>query len=308
MFRKIAQGFRLVWHFFLHTRPGQALLLLSVPAALVGIALWKPEYKPPIFDAQVHYNKESWQRVSVQAIINTADELNVPWLLVGSMPNEGTWRLHQYDPGRVIPMLVPYESREQRNNWFDDPKSTEFIEYQLEHWSYRGIGEFFLFDAQADTPVVQRMVELAVQRRLVLHARSDPAALERLFKLGPNLKILWAHAGVFTAPETVGQMLDRYPNLWIEISHRGDIAPDGKLSDKWRSLMMLYPDRFMLGSGTYSTEYWYQFRYALGRYRDWLNQLPATVAQRIAYRNGLELFDLKYEAKTGKEKDVIRFN
>jgi len=308
MIRYLVLGFRLIRHFFVYTRTGQLLLLLSVPVALIGIALWKPEYKPPIFDAQVHYNKESWQRVSVQAIMNTADELNVPWLLVGSMPNEGTWRLHQNDPGRVIPMLVPYESREQRTNWFEEPKTKEFIEHQLQHWPYRGIGEFFLFDKQAETPVVQRMVELAVQRGLILHARSDPTALERLFKLGPNLRILWAHAGVFTPPEIVGQMLDRYPNLWVEISHRGDIAPDGKLSDKWRSLMLLYPNRFMLGSGTYSTQYWYQFRYALGRYRNWLTQLPPEIAQRIAFRNGLELFDLRLPEGSGKTDSVIRFN
>lgn len=281
-------------YFFTRTRVGRAIVFLSLPLFLLVVALWKPDYEPPVFDAQVHYNQESWERVSVEAILHTAKEMNVPWLLVCSLPNEGTWRLYRADRDRVIPMMVPYRTREERYTWFNDPKTLPYIESEFGIIPYRGIGEFFLFDGQVDTPVVRGMIEIAQKRHLVLHARSDDNAIRQLFALGPDLRILWAHAGMFTPPATIGEMLGRYPRLWVEISHRGDVAPNGKLSPEWREIMLQYPDRFLLGSGTYTTEYWYQFRYYFDKYRDWLKQLPPGPAERIAFRNGLELFDLKY--------------
>jgi len=290
----LRQWAKVIGYFFVRSFVGRAIVFLSLPLFLVVVALWKPTHEPPIFDAQVHYNKESWDRVSVEAILNTAREINVPWLLVCSLPNEGTWHLYEGDRDRVIPMLVPYRTREERNTWYNDPKTLSYIESELGIVPYRGIGEFFLFDGQVDTPVVRGMVELAQKRHLVLHARSDDNAIRQLFALGPDLRILWAHAGMFTPPGTVGEMLGRYPNLWVEISHRGDVAPHGTLSPEWREIMLLYPDRFLLGSGTYTTEYWYQFRYYFDNYRSWLKQLPPGPAERIAFRNGLELFNVKY--------------
>jgi len=279
------------------TRFSRVLVFLSVPLALALFALYdlhKQVYLPPIFDAQVHYNGNSWNGVSEQAVMNTAKELNIPWLLVASTPNEGTWRLYGEDSVRVIPMLVPGFTSEDRNTWFNDPKIQDYIDRELDNHPYRGIGEFFLFDGQLDTPVVRHVVALAVERKLVLHARSDPNAIRQLFELGPSLRILWAHAGMHTSPEAIDSLLYRYPNLWLEISHRVDVAPKGKLDPAWRKLMLRYPDRFLLGSGTYNSQYWYQFREYHSRYRDWLKELPPTVAEQIAFRNGLRLFQLTY--------------
>lgn len=281
-------------YFFRQTLVGRTIVFLGLPLALLAVAFWKPAQEPPIFDAQVHYNRESWGHVSVEAILNTAKEKNVPWLLTGSLPNEGTQRLYRGDPDRVIPMMVPYRTREERETWFKDPQTLAYLQSEISLLPYRGIGEFFLFAGQADTPVVQGMVELARQRRLVLHARSDPSTIRQLFELGPDLRILWAHAGMFVSPGEVGELLGRYPRLWVEISHRGDVAPRGKLSPEWREVMLRYPDRFLLGSGTYTTEYWYQFRYSFDKYRKWLEDLPPGLAERIAFRNGLELFDINY--------------
>lgn len=286
--------FESVVRFLTRTRLRRALVILSLPAVLLYIAFWEPEYGPPIFDAQAHYNEESWRRVSVDAVLNTAEEINVPWLLVASIPNDGTWLLYHRAPERVIPMLVPAFSREDRDTWFSNEKIAAYIETELQQKPYRGIGEFFLYDGQVNTPVVRRMVKLALARDLVLHARSDPQALRQLFQLGPSLRIIWAHAGIFAQPETIGEMLDRYPGLRVDISLRNDVAPRGELAKDWRELMMRYPDRFLLGSGTYTTEYWYQFRYNLNRFRNWLKDLPPEIAEQIAYRNGARLFNLKY--------------
>jgi hypothetical protein len=291
---RIKSWLGLMGQFFTRTLIGRALVFLSLPVALVLFLFYEPRYSPPIFDAQVHYNENSWRRVSVDAVLNTAEELNVPWLLVASTPNEGTWKLQRRDPERVIPMLVPGFTREDRDTWFNNPKIQAYIEQEIRNRPYRGIGEFFLYDGQVNTPVVRRMVSLAVERNLVLHARSDPIALGQLFKLGPQVRILWAHAGVFTQPETINKVLNKHHKLWIEISHRGDIAPRGKLDPRWRELILRHPDRFILGSGTYNVEYWYQFRTFLSRYRRWLKELPPDVAEKIAFRNGLALFGITY--------------
>jgi hypothetical protein len=291
--RKLTRHYQRLAHFFMGTRAGRILVFVSLPSILLIIALWKPHYAPPIFDAQVHYNEASWFRVSVEAVLNTAEELNVPWLLVGSTPNEGTWKLYERAPQQVIPMLVPGFSRADRDNWFNNEKISAYIENELKHRPYRGIGEFFLFDGQVDTPVVRHMVELAVARDLVLHARSDPNALHQLFALNYSLRIIWAHAGMFTQPDTIADLLERYPGLWVDISLRGDVAPDGELDPRWRELFLRYPERFLVGSGTYTNEYWYQFRYNLNRYRRWLKTLPPEIAERIAYRNGVQLFGLQ---------------
>jgi len=295
--RSIIYFTHLLGRFFNQTLLGRTLVFLSLPLFLLGFALWPQDHSPPIFDMQVHYNQESWRRVSTEAILNTADELNIPWLLVGSTPNEGTLRLYREDPQRIIPMLVPQLKREDRDNWFEKTDILEYIEREIKRGVYRGIGEFFLFDGQLDTPVVRGMVKLAAEHDLILHARSDPIAIRQLFAMDSSLRILWAHAGMFTPPEQISDLLDRYPQLWVEISHRGDVAPGGKLSDKWRKVLLRHSDRFMLGSGTYSSKYWYQFRYYMGRYRDWLKDLPPQVAERIAYQNGLVLFDLQYNKR-----------
>lgn len=281
--------------FLTQNRIGRALVFVSLPLGIIWLAMWKPTHEPPIFDAQVHYNEESWQRVSVDAILNTAEEINVPWLLVGSTPNEGTWRLYRRDSDRVIPMFVPYRTRDDRETWFQDHAMLEYMEEAIEHGEYRGIGEFRLYDGQLDTPVVRRMVELAAEHELILHARTDPLAIRQLFDLEPGLRILWAHAGMFTQPDTISLLLDEYPNLWVEISHRGDVAPNGSLAPAWRKLFLRHHDRFLLGSGTYRSNFWYQFRYYMSSYREWLKELPPEISHKIAYRNGLNLFGLRHE-------------
>jgi len=296
---------KLTGGFFRRTLIGRVIVFLSLPLFILSVALWKPNTEPPIFDAQVHYNEDAWDSASVKAIMNTANAKNVPWMLVGSLPNEGTWRLYEGDPDRVIPMLVPYQTRDERDTWFNDPKSLTFIENEISSKPYRGIGEFFLFDGQVDTPVIRGMVELARKRGLVLHARSDQYAISQLFALGPDLRIIWAHGGMFTQPEIIGAMLARYPQLWVEISHRRDVAPEGKLSPAWQEIMLRYPGRFLLGSGTYTMEYWYQFRYYFDNYRDWLKQLPPYMSEQIAFRNGIELFGLQYREET-KNSSMVR--
>jgi len=289
---------KLMRDFFLRSLIGRVIVFLSLPLLILSAYLWKPNTSPPIFDAQVHYNEDVWDRASVNAILNTAKAKNVPWMLVGSLPNEGTWRLYDEAPDRIVPMMIPYHDRYERDTWFKDQKNLAYIESEINSKPYRGIGEFFLFDDQVDTPVIRGMVEIALKRKLILHARTDQYAISQLFSLGPELRIIWAHGGMFTQPEAIGSMLARFPHLWVDISHRTDVAPGGKLSPAWSEVIQQYPGRFLLGSGTYSLEYWTQFRYYFDRYRAWLKELPPYMAEQVAFRNGIELFGLPYREQS----------
>jgi hypothetical protein len=276
--------------FFMRTRTGRTLVFLSLPAVLLVIAFWEPDRAPPIFDAQVHYNEEAWPVYSSRAILGGARKHNIPWLVVSSTPNDGTFRLTEPGAVRVIPLFAPYRSAADRDNWFESTEILAMMEAAVASGRYRGIGEFHLYDGQVDTPVVRRMVALAAERDLVLSAHSDPNAIRQLYALEPRLRILWAHAGMTTSPATVGELLDRYPRLHAELSHRTDVAPRGALAPEWRELFLRHPNRFLLGSGTYNNEYWYQFRYVHARYREWLRELPPELAERIAWHNGLAFF------------------
>lgn len=264
--------------------------MVSLPLALVCLMLWRPDHQPPIFDAQVHYNQNAWKQVRVEAIVNGIRELNVRWLLVGSTPNEGTWRLASALPERVIPMWIPELAPESRDQWVDDSDQLAAMRRGLDDGRYRGVGELWLAKGDLGSVGVQQLVALARERDMVLHLRTDPEAIKGLFALEPTLKILWAHAGIYVAADEVEAMLWRYPSLWIELSHRNDATPQGRLNPEWRQLILNHPNRVLIGTGTYSADYWYQYRTILNDHRRWLGELPEEVAMQVAYLNGMALF------------------
>jgi Amidohydrolase len=144
----------------------------------------------------------------------------------------------------------------------------------------------------ADLPVPRRMIELARRHGLVLHSHSDADAIEREFGQWPGARILWAHAG-FDAPARIREMLRKYPTLWCDLAFRTDHAPNGALDSEWRALFLEFPDRFLLGTDTFTPERWPYIVENARFSRAWLAQLPAPVAERIAWRNGERLFNLQ---------------
>src|SRR5207302_7945448 len=61
----------------------------------------------PIFDAHMHYSRESWVAYPPEKIQALLDSLSVTSALVSSAPDEGTFRLKAVLGARVIPMLGP---------------------------------------------------------------------------------------------------------------------------------------------------------------------------------------------------------
>ena len=161
----------------------------------------------PIFDAHLYYNAEAAGAYPVADTLRRFRESGVATIIATSRPNDGTRALvaaAAADPGaapRVIPFLRPYRTEADRRTWFNDPAVYELIEAELaRNLDSRGIGEFHVIGRDADTPWVRRIVQLAVERGLWLHAHCDDAALEILFAHDPRIRIIWAHSGFTTPP------------------------------------------------------------------------------------------------------------
>jgi len=262
---------------------------LRAAAAALALAPLAASAEQPIFDAHLHYSSDAWQMLSPADAVAILRKAGVKGALVSSSGDDGQQRMKQLAPDLVITELRPYRSRGEIGGWMRDESVPGYLESRLKQYQYSGIGEFHLYGADADLPVPRRMVELARERGLFLHAHSDADAVERLFRQWPQARILWAHAG-FAPPEEVAAMLAKHPQLWCDLAFRTDYATGGRVDPAWRKVFLAYPDRFLLGTDTFTPERWYFVEENARWSREWLADLPAEVAARIAWNNGEALF------------------
>ena len=257
-----------------------ALALASAPLAAAEL---------PIFDAHVHYSHDAWENLPPKDAIAILRKAGLKRALVSSSGDEGTQRLVAEAPELVVPSLRPYRTRGDVSTWVRDDTVAAFLEERLSRQRYAAIGEFHLYGADADLPVPKRLVALAKQHKLVLHAHSDVDAIERLFRQYPDARILWAHSG-FERADGVRDMLRKHRNLWCDLAFRNEHGGSGKVPAEWRALFTEFPDRFMVGTDTFTPERWHYIVEHANWSRAWLADLPPPLAERIAWRNADALF------------------
>lgn len=123
-------------------------------------------------------------------------------------------------------------------------------------------------------------------------------AFERLLMHNPQAKIIWAHAGAdgtgFRTPELCRRLLERHPNLYMEIKlDPGNVGQNypmagGKIKLDWLTLLQDFPDRFIIGSDQHYPE-------PKGPQR-WqavvllFNQLPPDLRRRIGMENPVRIY------------------
>jgi len=246
-----------------------------------------------IFDTHLHYSEAAWAEYGPEDIEKLLDAAGVGKALVSSTPDEGTLRLNAHNPKRFIPELRPYHHGFNSSNWASTPEINDYLETRLAKGSYRGIGEFHLpmINAQ-DRPQLKKVAAMSATRNIPLHVHSAAGPVRELYKMNPDVRILWAHAGMVEGPKVVGEMLTEYPNLFAETSFRsGDISPDGSNIDpEWRRLFDQFPDRFMIGSDTYITERFGEYVSLIAEHRSWLKQLPPKTRRMIGFENAERVF------------------
>ncbi len=259
---------------------GGALWLAAVPVQAAEL---------PIFDAHVHYSHDAAEMMPPKEAVAILRKAGLKRALVSSSGDAGTQRLVAEAPDLIVPSLRPYRSRGEISSWVRDDSVVTFLEDRLRNARYAAVGEFHLYGADAELPVPRRLVALARQHELVLHAHSDADAIERLFQQYPQARILWAHSG-FERPESVAAMLRKHPKLWADLAFRSEHGSGGKVPDEWRALFSEFPDRFMVGTDTFTPERWFYVNEHANWSRAWLSTLPPELAERIAWRNAEALF------------------
>jgi Amidohydrolase len=275
---------------------GSLICLTSVCCALAATAVaqtsssTKPEL--PLFDAHIHYSHDAVETVPVAKVLELMRQAGVKKAMVSSSNDDGTQKLLAAAPDLIVPSLRPYRLRSDLSTWTRDTAILAHVEDRLKRYRYAAIGEFHLYGAEADLPIPRRIVQLAKDNGIILHAHSDVTAVDKIFAQNPKALVLWAHSG-FENPAVVGQMLAKYPKLWADLAYRSDMssttAAGMVLDESWRAVFMQFPDRFMVGTDTFTPERLYYIPEHAANVRRWLALLPDAVARKIAMDNALEM-------------------
>ena len=273
------------------TNAALALTALGVHGAL------RAQERLPIFDAHVHYSHDAVELVPPKQAVQILRQAGLRGVFVSSSDDEGTQELLAEAPDLIVPELRPYRTRADVSGWVRDDGIVRYLEQRLAQHRYAGIGEFHLYGADVELPVPQRMVALARERDLLLHAHSDVDAVERLFKTWPQARILWAHSG-FERPAAVREMLRKHKQLWCDLAYRTDQASSNKVDAAWREAFTEFPERFMVGTDTFTPERWHYIAPHAEFSRGWLADLPAPVAAAIGWRNADGLLRAAWQKKT----------
>jgi hypothetical protein len=258
-------------------------MLLALVAAPAGAA------ELPIIDAHIHYSHDAWDGTPPKEAIAILRKAGLKKALVSSSPNEGTQKLMAEAPDLIVPGLRPYRQRGDVSTWTKDPEALRYVEAQLPKARWVSIGEFHVNGADADLPIPRRIVALARQHGLFLQAHSDAEAVERIFKQDAGARVLWAHAG-FAPPEKVREMMRRYGGLWADLAIRSEVGSGGRVNPEWRQAFTEFPDRFLLGTDTWTPGRWNDIVSTAATERAWLADLPTDLAEKIAWKNAEALF------------------
>jgi hypothetical protein len=282
----------------------RGLIATLAGCALAAFAQAEP-YRGPLFDAHLHYNVEATAVYPVEDVLARMQRAGVRAIVANSRPNDGTKSLAAAKAQAaaagvtVVPFIRLYRNRADYTGWFGDETIYAMVLSELERGTaagpYRGIGEFHLYDsANANGTVAKKLMQLAQARQLVVLAHVDDTAIDLLMAHAPETRVIWAHTGIGgVAPERVRALLDRYPTLMGELSYRpGLTAGDGRLSPEWKGMLTAFPERFLVGSDTWINGRWSAYEELMRAARLWLGDLPPAAAERIAWRNGAQMFGI----------------
>jgi hypothetical protein len=223
------------------------LAAVSSPAKAVDLL--------PLIDAHIHYSHDAWENLPPKDAVAALRRAGLRKAFVSSSSDEGTQKLRALAPDLIVPVLRPYRQRGETGTWFRDPTVVDMLRGKLENGTYAGIGEFHIFGKDADGDVFRQVVQLAKKHRIFLHAHSDADAVDRIFAQDPDATVLWAHSG-FADPDGIRPMLQKHKRLWSDLAFRSDQALGGKVDPAWLKLFEAFPDRFMVGTDTYTPERW----------------------------------------------------
>lgn len=247
----------------------------------------------PLFDAHIHYKEPAWAQYPVNSIIELMDRNGVAMGLVSSTPDEGTIMLWEYAPNRIVPELRPYHGDAGSSNWSKADDMEAYLEARLEQYPHEGIGEFHIHRLDvSDAPLFRKVIAMARARDVHLHVHSGAEPVRWLYSLDPEVKIIWAHAGLGEPAEVVHTLMAEFPTLVADTSLRESaiLNADEGLDPVWEAIIFGFQDRLMVGSDTWVNGQWDRYDDIIASNRQWLSYLPREVAEKIAYKNAERIF------------------
>ncbi len=246
----------------------------------------------PLFDAHVHYKQEAWTPYPLQTVLELFDRNGVAMALVSSTPDEGTIRLFEFAPNRIVPEVRPYHDGVTSSNWTSADGIADYLQGRLEAHPHQGIGEFHLHgEAMWHEPLMRRVIAMARERSIPLHVHSGSQPIRRIYAVDPGVTVIWAHAGLGESPAAIHELMGEFPTLHADTSLRErEILGEGNLDPVWRRIIIDFQDRLMVGSDTWINAQWDRYDDIVESNRRWLALLPRDIAEKIAYRNAARLF------------------
>lgn len=250
----------------------------------------------PLFDAHIHYKKPAWDKYPVKSVIELMDRNGVAMGLVSSTPDEGTIKLWEYAPNRIVPELRPYHGNAGSSNWAKASGMKDYLEDRLEKYPHEGIGEFHIHNLdESDEPLFRQVITMAKKRNIPLHVHSGTEPIRWLYGLDSEVKIIWAHAGLGEPASAVYDLMKEYQKLYADTSLReyAILGSGDDLDPQWKKIIFEFQDRLMVGSDTWVNAQWDSYTSIIASNRRWLSKLPKEVAEKIAYKNAEQYFNRK---------------
>jgi Amidohydrolase len=286
------------------------IVLICLPLPVMAV--------PPVADMHLHYK---WSQQEATSPADAAAVLRQQGIVMGVVigtPAELALELLRQAPDLVVPIFSPYRDGGDWHRWVYDPDVVTRTRAALASGDYHGIGELHLiggFAPRLDKAVVLRdLMTLAAEYDvpIMLHTEfSRPDFMLALCTRYPDTRIVWAHSGAILPPDAVARVFESCSNVQGGLGARdpwrfvnNPITDEtGTLLPAWRSLLLRYPERFMVGSDpVWPVEQLDRWDVAdtgwreLGRFWDfhraWLRQLPDAVARKIGCDNAVALFGM----------------
>lgn len=281
------------------------LMIISLPAAAA-----------PKSDVHMHYKWSQKEVTSTSEALDILKQNDIELAVIIGTPPPLVQELRKLDPQRILAWYGPYESRADWYRWYQQTETLERSEKALASGDYVGIGELHLiggFAPKWDTPVIDGLLKLSAkyQAPLLVHVEFGRADyLIGLCRQNPDARLLLAHAGAPMRPKEVRRALEACPSLWWELSARdpwrysASLIFDeekGALKPEWRSIILDFSDRLMLGSDPVwpvqqldgwdtADSGWDEIGRFWGAHERWLSELPEDVAEAIRHGNARRFF------------------
>ncbi len=275
--------------------------------------------KQAVFDMHTHYKWSQAEVTTPEQALAFLDVENISHAVVIGKPTEYALKLKRLAPKRIVAFYGPYKDSMDWFLWQRKVNLLPKVEAALQSGDYQGIGEVHIigggFAKRLDSAeVLNGFLKLAHKYDvpMMIHTEfSQPNYMLDICQRHPKSKIIWAHAGAILTPKQVDTVMSQCPNVWSGMAARDPwrfinnqhTDETGKLLPEWKTLLIKYADRFMVGSDTVwpvenldswneADTGWQELSRFWTFHRGWLAQLPDDVAIKIQRVNAFKLFKI----------------